>query len=197
MKSQKDFFNEKAEIWDEICIHDIVKVKTILDMLDIEKGASVLDVGTGTGVLVPELSSRVGEAGSILAVDVSDKMIEVCERKHKYKNAQFKCVDALVLKENNYQYITCYSMFPHFQDKKEALTILAQKLSEKGKLIICHSQSRDAINSLHQTAGEEVKEDRLPTIETLEKYFSEAGLKTVHTVDNDEMFVIIGEKTNQ
>lgn len=197
MKSQKDFFNEKAEIWDEICPHDISKVKTIIDMLNIEKGASVLDVGTGTGVLVPELSSRVGEAGRILAVDVSDKMIEVCERKHKYKNAQFKCVDALVLKENNYQYITCYSMFPHFQDKKEALNILAQKLSKNGKLIICHSQSRDAINSLHQTAGEEVKEDKLPTIETLEKYFSEAGLKTVHTVDNDEMFVIIGEKTNQ
>ena len=196
MKSQKDFFNNIANTWDEVCNHNMIKVEYILDLIDIKKGSHVLDVGTGTGVLIPSLSQRVGKLGRVKAVDIAEKMIEVAKEKNKYENIVFECADIL---ENNeiesYDYIICYSMFPHFQDRKEeAVCKLAKKLKENGRLIICHSQSREDINNLHKSADETVKEDNLPTMKTMESFFSKAGLKILEEVDNEDMFIIMGYK---
>ena len=65
IKSQIDFFNSVASTWDETCKHDIDKVERILDLTGIKPGNHILDVGTGTGVLIPSLYKRVGESGRI------------------------------------------------------------------------------------------------------------------------------------
>lgn len=194
MKDQKEFFNEKAEIWDEICHHDMDKVREILDMIHIPLDAKILDVGTGTGVLIPELVKCISEKGQIIAVDVADKMVEKAKTKHTYPNVSFKCMDALMIEDKDYDVITCYSMFPHFDDKEKAIYSLADKLLKNGKLAICHSQSREAINQLHGAADDRVKEDRLPRKEIIEAYMKQAGLSLVQAVDTEDMFVLIGEK---
>lgn len=196
MKSQKDFFNDVAHSWDEMCIHDMNKVEYILNLVDIQAGSHILDVGTGTGVLIPSLYKRVTKSGRIKAMDVSEKMIEVAELKNNYPNVIFQCKDVL---ENNgheayYDHIICYSMFPHFQFKEQAVQRLSEQLKLGGNLTICHSQSREAINNLHKSADDTVKEDNLPTIEIIKQYFLKAGLKVVKEVDNEEMFVILGCK---
>lgn len=196
MKFQKDFFNRMANTWDEVCNHNMTKVEYILDLIDIKKGSNVLDVGTGTGVLIPSLSQRVGKSGKVRAVDIAEKMIEVAREKNKYENVIFECTDILEDDQiGNYDYIICYSMFPHFQDRKEeAVHKLTGKLKENGKLIICHSQSREDINKLHKGVDETVREDNLPTMKTIGSFFSRAGLKVLEEVDNENMFVIIGGK---
>lgn len=196
MKSQKEFFNSVANSWDEMCTHDMKKVEYILDLIEIQAGSHILDVGTGTGVLIPSLSQRVTESGHIKAMDVAEKMIEVAQKKNNYHNVVFECKDVLENKgdEECYDHIICYSMFPHFQHKEEAVKRLSEKLKIGGKLTICHSQSREAINNLHKSVDDTVKEDNLPTIEIIKQYFLEAGLKVVTEVDNEEMFVIVGCK---
>ncbi|MBS4539406.1 class I SAM-dependent methyltransferase [Clostridium sp. D2Q-11] len=197
MKEQKDFFNKVAKDWDEICKHDMKKVEFILDLIDIDTGSHILDVGTGTGVLIPSLYQQVTNSGYIKAIDVSEKMIEVARQKNKYENIIFKCGDVLETNEdqNSYDHVICYSMFPHFQSRKrEAIVKLSQKLKVGGKLTICHSKSRETINNLHKKAEDTVKEDNLPKMEIIIEYFLEAGLKVVKEIDNEEMFVIIGLK---
>lgn len=84
-------------------------------------------------------------------------------------------------------------MFPHFKSRKaEAIETLAKKLKTGGELIICHSQSREAINNLHKNVDEAVKEDNLPPMEVMRAYFKDAGLEVVKEVDNEGMFVIVG-----
>ncbi|MDU5082704.1 class I SAM-dependent methyltransferase [uncultured Tissierella sp.] len=197
MESQKDFFNRLANTWDEICNHDMIKVESILDLVEIKAGTHILDVGTGTGVLIPSLFQRVTQSGYIKAIDVAEKMIEVAQRKNKYENVIFECVDVLESKDDEgiYDHIICYSMFPHFKHREsEAITSLAQKLKAGGKLTICHSQSRESINNLHKGADETVKEDNLPPMAILRQYFLDAGLEVLKEVDNMDMFVIIGCK---
>lgn len=193
MDIQKEFFNAAAFSWDEICRHDMEKVEGILDLVNIEKGSHVLDVGTGTGVLVPSLSRRVTGSGQIKAVDIADKMIEVAKRKNRLENVIFSCEDALADARDDisYDHILCYSMFPHFKNKKEAIEKLKAKLKVGGKLTICHSQTRDEINRLHQRKGEAVKKDNLPSKEEFIQMFSEALLKPVITIDDHEKFVMI------
>ncbi|QUH29797.1 class I SAM-dependent methyltransferase [Vallitalea guaymasensis] len=196
MKLKKDFFNSVADSWDEMCNHDMKKVEYILDLVDIQAGSRILDVGTGTGILIPSLYKRVTGSGKIKAVDMAEKMIEVARKKNSYENVVFECNDILK-KENDeeyYDYIICYSMFPHFHCKEEAVEKLSRKLKSGGKLTICHSQSREAINKLHKRVDDTVKEDNLPEMEKLEQYFSESGLEVVEQVDNEDMFVVIGSR---
>lgn len=196
MKSQQEFFNNVAYNWDKMCNHDMKKVEYILELIGIQEGSYVLDVGTGTGVLIPSLSKRVTNSGHIKAVDIADKMIEVAKQKNIYENVVFECKDVLEYKgdEKYYDHIICYSMFPHFRNKEEAIKSLSKKLKVGGKLTICHSQSRKAINNLHKSANEIVKEDNLPTLEIIKEYFLSANLKVIKEIDSEELFVVIGYK---
>lgn len=193
---QKEFFNSMAYEWDTYCKHDREKIKFILKLLDIKEGSKILDVGTGTGVLVPYLSNYVGEEGKVIAIDAAEKMIEVAQSKYNFENVLFVCGDVLKadLPKNTFDYIICYSVFPHFKDKLEIIETVSKLLKSGGKFIICHSQSRDAINSMHRKASEVVAEDNLPDVETIRNYFQQVSITIIYKIDNGEMFVIIGEK---
>jgi len=194
--NNREFFNSVASKWDSMVKHDEGKIRNILDMLHIKEGQKVLDVGTGTGVMVPFLHSLVGNAGKIVAVDISEKMIEIARGKFEFDNVDFIVGDVLEIKlpENEYDLIMCYSMFPHFDNQKNAVNKLSRHLKKGGKLAICHSQSRNAINSLHAASSDAVKNDRLPPADCISDYYKSAGLETVITVDNEEMFVVVGQK---
>ena len=61
---QKEFFDSHAEEWDEINHNDPSKLEYISDILDIEGNESILDVGTGTGVMIPYYQEHL-RGGSI------------------------------------------------------------------------------------------------------------------------------------
>lgn len=57
--SQTDFFNSVANDWDNMIKVDERKINYLLDKLSIHQEDKILDVGTGTGVLIPFLYERV------------------------------------------------------------------------------------------------------------------------------------------
>jgi len=185
-----------AHKWDEICSHDTVKLKAITKMADISKGQRVLDVGTGTGVMLPFIHKLVGDEGKITAIDLAEKMLEVAKQKYPFDNISFIFGDiaTAALPKTHYDVIMCYSVFPHFYDKPQIISHMTGLLKPKGRLVIAHSQSRDAINELHAKSADTVSRDELPEAATIEKYMKQAELVPILTVDNDEMFVVIGQK---
>lgn len=196
MQNHKDFFNAMAEKWDDVCQHDPVKINRMLAMLDIQKGASCLDVGTGTGVMIPYLKQRAGENGKITAIDLADQMLKAAQNKYASPNVEFICGDVLdgSLPGGAYDAIVCYSVFPHFNDKQSAINILSGYLKKGGKILIGHAQSRDMINRMHQNAAEAVREDILPDMSAVRSYMEAAGLVVVSWTDNGEMYAIVGKK---
>ncbi|MBF4692072.1 class I SAM-dependent methyltransferase [Fusibacter ferrireducens] len=194
MLRNKDYFNSKANSWDNQVKHNMDKVKQIMDLIEIRQGDHILDVGTGTGVTIPVLRSLVGDRGKITAIDEAEKMIEVAQSKFNHPNVEFVIGDVLseTFQDHKFDGIVCYSMFPHFEDKRVAISTLSKLLKKNGKLVICHSQSRDAINNLHKDLDGPVREDRLPTIEVFKELFSEADLNLSLEIDSEEMFVVIG-----
>lgn len=196
MFQKKEFFDELAQQWDNEAEHNKNKINYLLDSIPIEKDAKILDIGTGTGVLIPFFMQHCNNDCNVTAVDFSENMIERAKEKHSYSNVEFVIKDAYELDNNfkNYDVCICYSVFPHFEDKKKIINILSKCLKKGGKLVIAHSQSRDDINNLHRDKGLAVKHDKLPPALTVSSYLDESGCNTVKTIDDNELYLVVGQK---
>ena len=181
----KNYFNKIAKEWDSIAKHDEMKVSFIVNALGIKPNDAVLDVGCGTGVLIPFLQAR---CKSVLAVDEAEKMIETAKKKYSFPNVEFKAAGFENI-TGKFDKIIMYSMFPHFIDQSAAIKHAAALLKQNGRLMIAHSQSRDEINDMHDKM-----DANLPSADGFTRLFKAAGLKGIQAIDDNEMFVMIAER---
>lgn len=192
---QVDFFNNIAKDWDNIIEVNEEKINKLLSKINIKDGDDILDVGTGTGVLIPFLKN-LSPNGNIKGVDISEGMLTVARNKFKdITNLSFKEIDIekTPMKEK-YNKIVLYSMFPHLQDKTSTIKMLTENnLKQGGKLIIAHSNSREFLNNMHKKADERVSEDRLIPIINQRKLFEEVGLNVIDAFENDDIYYIVIE----
>src|SRR5690242_20392010 len=56
-------------------------LKLLLDCLRLSGGESVLEIGCGTGAVTLPLAQAVGERGRVLAIDISEPMLEVARKR--------------------------------------------------------------------------------------------------------------------
>jgi len=192
---QKEFFDERAEGWDKMSIHDTEKVSMIADIIGIRPGDNILDVGTGTGVMIPYYLDRMS-GGHVTAVDFSPKMIEVAKSKNPPSDMlSYMILDIYDLDETKcYDKIVCYSCFPHFPDPLKAIRVMARALKDGGELVIAHSSSKEHINHVHSTGGEEIQLDYLPDADVMSEIYEACGLQVTMSRDNDEYYIVIGMK---
>jgi ubiquinone/menaquinone biosynthesis C-methylase UbiE len=194
---QKEFFNQRAQEWDKNTKHDTDKIKYILSQLDLRGSEKILDVGTGTGILIPFYMKYL-TSGTITAIDFSEKMIEVASSKflpETYPQVEFISSDVYDIKySNHFDIVMCYSCFPHFKDKPRAISIFKKMLKFQGKLVVAHSNSRDEINSVHIQSGYEISKDILPARSVLKNMIQTAGLKVIFERDDKDFFIMIAEK---
>jgi len=163
------FFDEAAENWDNICHHDPFIIKNLLTMSEINYKAGrgldlkVLDVGTGTGVLLPFINAyNYYDNLNIHAVDFSEEMIKKASEKfEKLKNIKFYVCDILdrnseFFKFNtaSYDYIFLYSVFPHFNDPYDIIGNVFELLKDGGCCCIMHSEPKEKINACHDSVSD-------------------------------------------
>jgi len=194
---QKDFFDEKAAVWDKITVHDLEKVQYIAELLGIQGGDRILDVGTGTGVMIPFYEKYLVD-GSVVAVDYSGKMIEVARSKYPEKEhpmVSYLVSDVYELKyDGEIDLVVCYSCFPHFVDQPLAVKILSKALRKGGRLVVAHSDSAKKINGVHINGGVEIENDFLPSMERLKQMMKTNGLTVTFERDDESYFICIARK---
>ncbi|NHI94534.1 MAG: methyltransferase domain-containing protein [Candidatus Lokiarchaeota archaeon] len=199
MKKSRDieFFNSLAEEWDEKNPHKPEVLRTFLDILSIKPGSKILDVGTGTGVMIPYFIEKLSNNCTIIAIDNAEKMIEVAKRKfphEKYPTIEFKIQDITKISiHQEYDAILCHNCFPHFENQEETVRIMTKGLKMGGKLMVAHSKSRDWINNLHRNT-DGVEHDYLPNIKELSLMMIKSNLKVLDHIDDEDMFFILSEK---
>lgn len=191
--NQVEFFNQIAKEWDSIIEVNEEKINTLLSKLNITDNSKVLDIGTGTGVLIPFLKS-LNPNGYIKGVDISSEMLNVAREKFRnIEKVSFELVDVEkdVINET-YDSIILYSMFPHLKDKTNTIKKLVEKnLGKSGQLIIAHSNSREFLNNMHKEKNECVSEDRLISVTDQRYLFEKAGLKVVDAFEDNEIYYLV------
>ena len=114
--NQVKFFNSIAKDWDNIIKVDEKKINYLLSKIDIKEDDYILDVGTGTGVLIPFLV-KLCPKGKIKAVDISCNMLDVARKKfNDINNVEFILLNVETDKlDEKFNKIVLYSMFPHLR----------------------------------------------------------------------------------
>jgi ubiquinone/menaquinone biosynthesis C-methylase UbiE len=194
----QEYFDQLAPTWDnELTSERLKSLGNIVKELGIEPGYHVLDIGSGTGILLPFLIAELGDEGKIVALDFSEEMLCQAKAKNFPPIVRFAQADVLAipLADNSVDLAICNSAFPHFDDKARALKEIARVLRNNGRLVICHTMSRAMINQLHQSIGGAVANDLLPDEFQLRGLIKQAGLKVTHYEDSPERYLVIAEKS--
>jgi SAM-dependent methyltransferase len=136
----RKYFNEKAAHWDQMVEDKTLQgLDLIIKGLEIKPGSVVLDVGTGTGILIPFLKEAVGDSGSIVALDLAEEMLKRAKEKH---GEQVRYVQGDIVntpfEDNSFDEMICNSCFPHFQDKEVAVKEMMRILKPGGRVTVCH-----------------------------------------------------------
>lgn len=202
---RKAFFNERAEKWMDMWYHDPAarsrnrferEFKRLFSPVSLRKNDVILDVGCGSGVLVPYILRRLGPKGRLYEVDYADKMMEVNRRLHTDPRIMFYVADvnALPLPKESCNGIFCFSCFPHFQDKPRAMCGMAAVLKTGGWLLLAHFDSPEALNQHHASSHLAVKHDRMPDEAAMRTLFTGAGLTIIRHVNEDGFYAVLAKR---
>jgi demethylmenaquinone methyltransferase/2-methoxy-6-polyprenyl-1,4-benzoquinol methylase len=193
--NNREFFNDIAEKWDSICCHPEEKIKYIFHKINLEKGSNVLDIGSGTGIIIPYIEKEIGREGKVTALDVSEKMIEISMKKHNYNNLNFIVEDFnSYLCSEKYDCIIAYSCYPHFTDSKVFFEKAYSLLKQGGEIVIAHVEGREKINSRHNEIDHKINSNTLDEVEITLSIMKQVGFKTIYSEDSAEYYICIGKK---
>lgn len=184
----REFFNARAAIWDdEITEQNASRLAAMASRLDIAPGAAVLDVGTGTGIFIPFVLEKIGEGGRLVCLDYAEAMLQQARAKGFGGNIEYRCVavEDSGLPDDSFDAVVAYSVFPHFDDKPQALREMYRVLRDGGHLFICHTSSRRAINEIHLSLPE-VCDHLLPEPEEMRRLLAEAGFAGISVEEGEE-----------
>ena len=192
------YFNEKAVGWDEtVAERDTTKLECMIKSLDIQSGSVVLDVGTGTGVFVPYLLREIGKYGRLVTLDFAEEMLQIARAKSFAGNIEYLHADIhhIPLGDEVFDTVVCYSSFPHFQDKPGSLGEINRILKRDGKLFICHTSSRTAINDIHRQLRA-VQNDFIPDKSEMQAILLTAGFTDIAIYDDEDSYLAGASKAD-
>jgi ubiquinone/menaquinone biosynthesis C-methylase UbiE len=172
------------------------RLAEVISWFRVKRGDFILDVGTGTGVLLPYLEEAVGAQGKVAAMDFSLNMLKQAKMREfpGDKTLINAGVTAIPFQSGRFDRVTCFSAFPHFPDKRRALDEMVRVLKKDGHLFIAHLHNVEEINNLHEATGGAVIRDRLPDPENLRTMMHNSGLQEISIISQPGKFLAEGRK---
>ena len=195
-RNDREFFNALAESWDTTRAHDSARLRELTARTGIGPGDTVLDIGCGTGVLIPFLRERVGDSGCVLGIDIADNMVKIAADKFaRFDNVAVRRADIMEFSTDClFQHVTCLNFFPHIQDRPAFLRkVIGEWLAPEGFLHVFHDISRTRVNAIHGES-KTVKKDRLPPCGEVGELFRAAGFIVEVCFETDESYFVRGRK---
>ncbi len=197
MISQAEFFDSYADRWDSMERDDIcVILERVVRESGIAPRMDILDVGTGTGVIIPCLLRAMDKIGSIKAIDISAGMLRVARSKGFPDCVEFQTADveSFECPNGSYDRVICNAVFPHFTSKAATLSRIHRMLKPGGLIVISHPTGREAVNKIHREAGLVVAEDRVPNAQKMRQMLEAAGFVDGNVTDEPEFYLALGRR---
>ena len=194
--NRHEFFDRCAADWDKrIDEEELLRLKKIIEIADIKMGERVLDVGCGTGIFLPLLKEAAGKKGEVVALDFSSNMLKKAKEKF---GEQFRYIQAeaenMPLEDSSFDKVISFASFPHFSDKKKAISEIWRVLRPGGRFLIAHPASRKRINSIHREIGGAVRNDTIPNNEKMINLLRKVCFTNIKITNSPNFYSIFATK---
>jgi SAM-dependent methyltransferase len=140
------FFTPRAATWDDRFPGDGPAFTAAVAALGPAAGATVVDVGCGTGRALPVLRAAVGSGGRVLGVDVTPAMAEVAARRGPVVVADAR---RLPLADGTADAVLAAGLVTHLPEPLDGLVELARITRSGGRLGLFHPIGRAALAARH------------------------------------------------
>lgn len=157
----------------------------IIEALELEPGAHVLDVGSGPGHQAYEIAQALAPTGRVKGVDSAEHSADVARKRCAgLSNVEFVVGDAYELPDHDGTFDATMSsqVFEYLEDVPRALAEMYRVLKPGGRLLIhgtawsaliWHSKDHDRMTQILDVWDRHLADPNLP--ETLAKRIGEAG----------------------
>ncbi|MBN1458265.1 MAG: class I SAM-dependent methyltransferase [Armatimonadetes bacterium] len=189
--NRREFFDRHAPGWQSPTGSDMqARLGRVVTEAGVKSGDRVLDVGTGTGVLLPYLTEAVGPNGFVLAFDLSLAMLLEAKAKagSRVGLVQADAHDVPAL-PGLFDSVIVNAAFPHFEDPARALKQLLAALRPGGAFVVSHPIGRAAVNARHREAGGPVGKDRVPPCNIMDTLLRDVGFNVNTLIDEPEFYL--------
>ncbi len=184
------FFDKLASNWNDTMTTEETKFLRFILSKAITKpdlGRCVLDVGCGTGILFSLLSDW-----EVTALDISNEMLKRASQKNFKNVVEYIQADACQLpcKSQKFSKVILLAMFPHFEDKIQAMKEIYRVLKPEGVAILVHLKDRTSVNQIHTSIGGAIANDLLPDETMIKSFLLRVGFKIEYSEFNTRIAVI-------
>jgi ubiquinone/menaquinone biosynthesis C-methylase UbiE len=190
---KRKFFNEMAAGWDQRFYTPELRERLpeLVSLFNLRAGSRVLDVGAGTGGIIPDLLQAIGPNGSLFAIDFAEEMVKVGGKKFQGESRvifQLAPVESLPYEDRFFDHIVCFGAFPHFDDRLKALEEMGRVLKVQGTLIIAHALGSAELKERHQGCAP-VSHDFLPDEAEMRSLLEKAGFQMARLIDQPKCYL--------
>ena len=200
--NMRDYFDNAADTWDSKFQTPrlLSFLEELVPQFNLKPGQQVLDVGTGTGMLIPFLIKGVTPSGLVTAIDLSEKMVQKCKTKYshiKNVNIQVGNIEDAVFPEEAFDAVICFGVFPHLENKEKALQNINRMLKSDGKLVIAHALSSEELKAHHKEVSEYVAHAAIPQKTEMARLIEQTGFEEICIRDEPGCYLCIARKPSK
>jgi SAM-dependent methyltransferase len=187
---QRDYFNRNVDLFEPPLPEGVPeRLGQIIQAAAIQAGESVLDVGTGTGILIPHILEFAPL--EVHVCDLAEKMLSRVKDKFLHAVTHLCDVGDLDLAQDSLDVVFINGCFSNIVDKAKSLDHLYRLLRPKGRLIISHPLGREFILELRKHAPFPL--DLLPDEVAARDLLQTHGFKLVHYRDEPAFYLVQAE----
>lgn len=189
-----EFFDQMASEWNKsVPNHAMTCIDRLVEHFNITSGRSILDVASGTGILLSRLRALQIHPRNYVAIDISSKMLN--QLVLRFPGTRTYCLDFEkdVTLNESFDLVMIYNSIPHFQNVEAVFRNAYQNLNNNGKFIIAHSRTRAGLKEHHEKIGYVSLIDSIPSDRRLVQLSKKYHFQNVMLQD-EEFFCYCGEK---
>jgi ubiquinone/menaquinone biosynthesis C-methylase UbiE len=157
----------------------------------IARGDTVLDVGSGTGILMPMIKRY--DPGSIYACDLSRRMLEQLRKNYPDVKTIMADVRDIELPDGSVHVAFINACYPNIADKKGAFANLGRMIKAGGRMVISHPLGKTFILSIKD--GVPFPLDEFPDETEANSLFKPFGFEIETFIDQPVLYILVAKRS--